>query len=119
MLSQGLSQVLSIASTMMDNIVGRVIGAPLANAKGGVIKKDANKKNAGKDMGKKDARKKDVRKDVEKLTKEKPPSIIRLIEREDMILESDVHPAIARDHQILYYRLEMIGMYVCMYISNV
>ncbi|CAK9272285.1 unnamed protein product [Sphagnum jensenii] len=107
----GLSQVLSIASTMMDNIVGRVIGAPLANAKGGVIKRDANKKDAGKDVGKKDARKKDVRKDVEKLTKEKPPSIVRLIEREAMILESNVHPAIARDHQILYYRLEMIGMY--------
>lgn len=98
---------------MMDSIVGRVIGAPLANAKGGVIKKDANK-----DVGKKDARKKDVRKDVEKLTKEKPPSIVRLIERETMILESDVHPAIARDHQILYYRLEMIGMYVCMYVHK-
>jgi hypothetical protein len=92
---------------MMDKIVGRIPGALLPNAKGGVIKKDANKK----DVGKKDARKKDV----EKVTKEKPPSIVRLIERETMILESDVHPAIARDHQILYYRLEMIGMYVCMY----
>jgi len=100
---------------MMDKIVGRVTGAPLANAKGGVIKKDANKK----DVGKKDARKKDVQKDVEKVTNEKPLSIVRLIEREAMILESDVHPAIARDHQILYYRLEMIGMYVCMYVSNV
>ncbi len=97
----------------MDEIVGRVTGAPLANAKGGVIKKDVNKKDVGKDVGKKDARKKDVRKDVEKVTNEKPPSIVRLIEREAMILESDVHPAIARDHQILYYRLEMIGMYVC------
>jgi hypothetical protein len=103
---------------MMDEIVGRVTGAPLANAKGGVIKKDANKKDVGKDVGKKDARKKDVRKDVEKVTKEKPPSIVRLIEREAMILESDVHPAIARDHQILYYRLEMIGMYVCMCIHK-
>ena len=39
-----------------------------------------------------------------------PPSMVWPIERVQVPLEPAVDLAIARDHQILYYRLELIGM---------
>lgn len=38
-----------------------------------------------------------------------PVSMVWPIERVEVPLETAVDPAIARDHQILYYRLELIG----------
>lgn len=41
---------------------------------------------------------------------EEPTSMVWPIERQEVPLDEAVHPAIARDHQILCYRLELIGI---------
>jgi len=40
---------------------------------------------------------------------QEPPSMVWPIERVEVPMDPTVDPAIARDHQILYYRLELIG----------
>ena len=98
---------------MLDMIAGR--GAAAAAATPADPKAAGKKPDDKKDAGKKKSVKTNAKARADAAAKDiKAPSVTTIslvspIERVEVPLDEAVHLAIAREHQILHYRLEMIG----------
>lgn len=98
---------------MLDKIAGR--GAAAAAVAPADSKAPGKKPDNKKDAGKKKSVKADAKAGADAAAKDiKAPSVATIslvspIERVVVPLDEAVHVAIAREHQILHYRLEMIG----------
>lgn len=107
-----MCQALIVANNILDTIAGRA-PTTMAPPKGGEPKDAAKKKSIKKEAPKKPSTKKSIAKEAPatpSVAIEEPISMVWPIERREVPLDEAVHPAIARDHQILCYRLELIGI---------
>lgn len=115
-----MCQALIVANNILDVIAGR---ASTMDPPKGVEPKDAaKKKSIKKEPPKKPSNKKSVVKEAPRMpsvTIEEPMSMVWPIERQEVPLDEAVPPSIARDHQILCYRLELIGIEMTLHSINV